>query len=73
MENLAHTESQKGHLAAERISSLKIINAASGMMEAGQPARGLLVKTQAKGLQLSTKKPSMSGIHKFTLTNKLAV
>jgi len=36
VENLAHTESQKGHLAAERISSLKIINAALGMMEAGQ-------------------------------------
>lgn len=30
------TESQKGHLAAERISSLKIINAALGMMEASQ-------------------------------------
>lgn len=30
------TESQKAHLAAERISSLKIINAALGMMEAGQ-------------------------------------
>lgn len=36
VENLAHAESQKGHLAAEKISSLKIINAASGMMEAGQ-------------------------------------
>lgn len=48
MENLAHTESQKGHLAAERISSLKIINAASGMMEAGQQQGDFLSRFKPK-------------------------